>query len=55
MTCPNCNSDNHYVTKTYDNGSTIKRRRACKDCGYRWNTQEWAYFKKEKRNDYTGD
>lgn len=41
MMCPNCDFYHTYIidTRTTD-GYTIKRRRKCPDCGYRFTTVE---------------
>ena len=48
MVCPNCRSVNIHVLKPYK-GETVKRRRECFDCGYRFNTIE-RYIPDDKEN-----
>ena len=42
MECPKCNHQNSKVidSRPYDDGSAIRRRRECLNCGYRFNTYE---------------
>lgn len=40
MYCPKCNSDKTSVTDSRSDGSAIRRRRECGDCGYRFTTFE---------------
>ncbi len=42
MRCPNCTSDATRVidSRLSDKGDTVRRRRSCKDCGYRFTTFE---------------
>ncbi len=44
MICPKCGSDKTRVTdtKTSNRGEIVRRRRACPDCGFRFNTTEIA-------------
>lgn len=39
MTCPKCNGKTKVIESTIDDDS-ITRRRACAECGYRFNTVE---------------
>ncbi len=42
MKCPACGADNDKVleTRTTNNGSAMRRRRECLDCGYRFTSYE---------------
>lgn len=42
MSCPNCSSPNVRVldTRPVDEGASVRRRRACRDCGHKWVTFE---------------
>lgn len=42
MKCPYCQNDNDHVTdsRASDDGSAIRRRRECKNCGRRYTTYE---------------
>ena len=40
MKCPKCKSENLAVKDSRTAGSTIKRRRECVECGYRFTTYE---------------
>ena len=41
MKCPNCYTDqDHHVIQTRKAGETVKRRRECRYCGYRFTTYE---------------
>jgi transcriptional regulator NrdR family protein len=44
MICPNCGSQNVYVTdsRQVSNGKRIRRRRKCADCGHRFSSLEFA-------------
>lgn len=43
MICPVCGSGNQYCVDSRPlQGNRIRRRRACRDCGHRWNTCEMA-------------
>lgn len=43
MICPVCGSENQYcVDSRPRQGNRIRRRRACRECGHRWNTCEMA-------------
>lgn len=46
MLCPSCNSDNSKVleSRTTEKGQSIRRRRECLDCGYRFTTYERIEF-----------
>lgn len=45
MKCPNCYTDqDHRVITTDKIGSTVKRRRECKYCGYRFTTYERVFL-----------
>ncbi len=48
MKCPNCSKDGDRVinTRNVDSGTTIKRRRMCISCGFRFTT----YERHEKEN-----
>lgn len=57
MTCPVCNGDTKVIDSRLNGNDTVKRRRECKVCKFRFNTYEIdedLYFnliKKEKKND----
>lgn len=38
--CLNCGSDETKIVDVRDFTDMVRRRRACKKCGYRWNTVE---------------
>ena len=40
MNCPRCNSRNIKCVDSRPNDFTVKRRKKCFDCDYRWNTLE---------------
>ena len=42
MICPSCSSPNVRVidTRPVDEGSAVRRRRCCRDCGHKWVTLE---------------
>jgi transcriptional regulator NrdR family protein len=42
MICPKCFADDPLTTDTrsYNHGKEVRRRRRCRDCGYRWTTLE---------------
>lgn len=42
MNCPKCNSYNQTVVDSRSDEMTVKRRRKCFDCGYRFSTLEIA-------------
>lgn len=39
MTCPECNRKTHIVETRFDDDS-VRRRRECRECGYRFTTLE---------------
>ncbi|MDR2582758.1 MAG: transcriptional regulator NrdR [Fibromonadaceae bacterium] len=41
MMCPHCKSDNDKVIETRTSGDSIRRRRECQDCSYRFTTYEY--------------
>ena len=40
MRCPVCSSDNLSVAETRPDGTSVRRRRVCQDCGHRFSTYE---------------
>ena len=40
MKCPKCSSDSLSVVDSRSDGNTIRRRRQCQDCAYRFSTYE---------------
>ena len=40
MQCPKCSSDNLSVVDSRGDGGSIRRRRQCQDCTYRFSTYE---------------
>ena len=40
MKCPHCNHEDSKVTDSRDVDDTVRRRRQCLDCGYRFTTYE---------------
>lgn len=52
MRCPFCQADDTRVidTRVTDEGSTIRRRRECKECERRFTTLETSGFSVRKRN-----
>lgn len=50
MNCPTCESQGIYVidSRQLKTENTIRRRRACKDCGHRFTTQEIIDYEPSK-------
>ena len=40
MICPKCGCDSDHVINSRKWGKTVKRRRVCESCGFRYNTVE---------------
>lgn len=52
MKCPKCKSFNQHIVDSRTESSCVKRRRECKDCGYRFSTTE---IQNDKLNQYEKD
>ncbi len=46
MKCPSCQSINTYINESriIENGQSVRRRRECSDCKYRFTTYERQEF-----------
>lgn len=56
MNCPKCKSENVYCKDTRKDADSIKRRKHCVDCGYRFSTIEitaatWQELKKGRQQE----
>ena len=40
LICPECECRMNYVIESKRIRNGVKRRRECRNCGYRWNTRE---------------
>lgn len=52
MRCPKCKSYNQRIVDSRPANNTVKRRRECLDCGFRFNTVE---FSNETLQEYEED